>query len=199
MNAALKRRDGLSTLGRPWIGGDFLDITRAGYNRYQLRRWKLVSAARSEPRRIDVRELSAETLIHDLLFMVKQLKLDAEQNNIHIAWDHHGLDGQQKSLRDLLLELTGTLPQVKKDKREITLTKRRPERWHNGNMTTSEWDIYNGLTKVASVWETGFGWCYTMEQSTQSRRGHRGLQTLSEVLVEIKSELTRVEMMEQVR
>ncbi len=93
----------LTTIGRPGIGGEFLAVYPTPGGRYSLRRFRQVSSAREERRRLGDFDAPASTMISDLLGAIEAIAKHGAGSQMphgHINWDSHGLAGSDPSLRE---------------------------------------------------------------------------------------------------
>jgi hypothetical protein len=97
----------IAKIGRPGIGGEFLDVTNTPLtDRYKLRRFKQVNGTRQEPRQMDVHDLPASAMVYDLLGAIEAIIEDASFVDI----DSHGIDGTRPSIRERFQALADGVP-----------------------------------------------------------------------------------------
>lgn len=99
------RDDRIAKIGRPGIGGEFLDVAPAEWGRYVIRRFRQVSHHRDEPRQFNLAALPASTTIYDLLGAIEAVIEHADENGVAYDLDFKGLAGGSPTLRERLARL----------------------------------------------------------------------------------------------
>ncbi len=96
----------MGTIGRPGIGGEFLDVCEAGYGRYGFRRFRLINRQNEAPRKLGVDDLPSEAMIDDLLEVIERIveHMDAT-TDYGVDFNNHGMAGDYPSFKDRLATL----------------------------------------------------------------------------------------------
>lgn len=96
----------MAMIGRPGIGGEFLDVYATGYGRYGFRRWRRINSVNDVPRQLKVDDLPAEAVVYDLVSVIERI---ADHMNNTTDWglklDDRGLSGDRPTLRERLQAL----------------------------------------------------------------------------------------------
>lgn len=91
----------MARIGRPGIGGEFLDVCDSAYGRYRLRRFRQVNSQNEAPRQLNVDDLPGETLVYDLVSVIERIVEHMnETTDYGFDADDHGINGARPSLRE---------------------------------------------------------------------------------------------------
>ncbi len=97
----IDERQRMSMIGRPGIGGEFLDVCADGHKQYSIRRFRRLNTQNDEPRQINVDNLPAEAMIYDLVSVIEAIAKHAGENTDYgVDLDFHGMSGDRPSLRE---------------------------------------------------------------------------------------------------
>lgn len=93
-------------IGRPGIGGEFLEVYPTTFGRYVIRRFRRANSQRDDPRSLKVADLPAEAMISDLLSTIERIVEHADAQLDHgVDLDDRFPDGKRPSIRDRLRAL----------------------------------------------------------------------------------------------
>lgn len=99
----------LAKIGRPGIGGDFLQLVRGRYDRYRVLRFKQTNGHRADPRKLDVPDVPAFAMLDDLLRAIEALVDDAAEVGAPLYPDDRGLAGDAPTKRERIIDLLAKL------------------------------------------------------------------------------------------